>query len=221
MDNQALATPCHKLLMCVSNTSMFLASESGTQDSARSTCPHGPMNSPLSQSTKLWFLLAWSLETEQKEMSATSVPGDQGSLAGKRHRDWYNVGVSNILRGGMIKIHWPSSAMTSQMDSYIRRNVLFLQNNRKINPLVKAPGKLITFIKYFFFFPFQCLVKIKNRRQIALHCLFLCVWTKKFCKDSIKKINKVSERTMKSKVSQYRTIMRGNGGRDTEGLQNH
>lgn len=57
---------------------------------------------------------------------------------------------SKVLRGGTIKVHRSGSAMSSQMDSYIRKNVLFLQNNRKINPLAKAPGKLITFIKYFF-----------------------------------------------------------------------
>lgn len=83
-------------------------------------------------------------------MSTTSVPGRQGSLTRGKCRDQYNVNASKVLRGGIIKVHRFVSAMSSQMDSYIRRNVLFLQNNRKINPLAKAPGKLITFIKYFF-----------------------------------------------------------------------
>ena len=127
----------------------------------------------LGQGTKLWFLPARSLETQQK-LLLPWLPGDKGSLVGRRHRESYSIGFCEVLAEGTRKVHRPGFGTGSEMDSYIRGNVFFLWNDGKINPLARTPGNLITFIKYFFF-PFQCLVKIKNRRQISLHYMFLCV----------------------------------------------
>ena len=133
------------------------------------------MNEPSHFGSRYQAVVSTSTKSgNSAETFATLVPGDKGSLVGRRHRESYSIGFCEVLAEGTRKVHRPGFGTGSEMDSYIRGNVFFLWNDGKINPLARTPGNLITFIKYFFF-PFQCLVKIKNRRQISLHYMFLCV----------------------------------------------